>query len=281
MKKENTQKIATQRAVTSFPVRRMDYQFDNTSSKYWFKNDPILTHYLTSYSTLFPEGEAYFVRSVRQLRSLVKNPILEKDIGAFIGQEAMHSKEHHAFHASAEKYNLDPAALEKITGVTLKTLEKYFPKKWNLLLTLGVEHYTAITASYMMSEAHKMISDDTIRNLWLWHSIEETEHKAVVFDIYQEIYGDDFSAYIPRVAMFTFSLILVNTLIHISLFSLIIKDKQMLNLKSWYNFFTFTSKGLSNFFPKILDFYRLDFHPNHIDETSLVNLTKSKLSLSN
>ena len=279
MKKEKKDQISPQRAITSFPVRRMDYQFENTSSKYWFNNDPILTHYLTSYSTLFPEGEAYFVRSVRQLRNQVKNPVLEKDIGAFIGQEAMHSKEHHAFHQSAEKYQLDPAALENITGATLRVLEKYFPKKWNLLLTLGIEHYTAITASYMMSEVHKKISDDTIRNLWLWHSIEETEHKAVVFDIYKELYGEELDAYIPRVAMFTFSLILVNTLIHISLISLVIKDKQILNLKSWYKFLKFSSEGLSNFLPKILDFYRFDFHPNQIDETELVNLTKSKLSL--
>ena len=81
-------------------------------------------------STLFPEGEAYFVRSVRALRHQIQdNPQLDKDIGAFIGQEAMHSKEHHAFHQSAEQFGLDPASLENATGLILKTLEKLLGKK--------------------------------------------------------------------------------------------------------------------------------------------------------
>ncbi len=61
-----------------------------------------------------PEGESYFVRSVRALRVKIKNnPKLDRDIAAFIGQEAMHSKEHHAFHLSAKQHGLDPESLEK------------------------------------------------------------------------------------------------------------------------------------------------------------------------
>ena len=98
----------------SFPVRRMDYQF-GAMPRYWYAHEPSLTHYFTGLSTLFPEGESYFVRSVRALRSkLINNPQLDKDVGAFIGQEAMHSMEHHAFHVGAEQFGLDPASLEKI-----------------------------------------------------------------------------------------------------------------------------------------------------------------------
>lgn len=280
MSKENISDVSKYRATSSFPVRRMDYQFQQTP-KYWCNNDPVYTHFFTGLSTLFPEGEAYFVRSVRHFRKQIKNPNLDKDIGAFIGQEAMHSKEHHAFHQAAEQYGLDPASLEKITGITFKTIEKYFPKKWNLLLTLGIEHYTAVLVSYMMSDVNKMITDDTIRNLWLWHSIEETEHKAVVFDLYQELYGNKLDAYIPRVLIFTFGLILVTTLTHISQISLLKKDKQIFNLSSWYSFLKFGSKSYAVFIPKFLDFYRFDFHPNDHNEIDLVELTKAKISLLN
>ena len=40
----------------SFPVRRMDFGF-NDVPRYWFANDPFLTHFLSSLSSLFPEGE--------------------------------------------------------------------------------------------------------------------------------------------------------------------------------------------------------------------------------
>ena len=280
MLSNNKPEKLTPRAVASFPVRRMDYEFSEMP-KYWCNNDPIFTHYFTGLSTLFPEGEAYFVRSVRHFRNQIKNPKLERDIGAFIGQEAMHSKEHHAFHQSAEQYDLDPASLEKITGIALKTIEKYFPKKWNLLLTLGIEHYTAVLVTYMMSDVNKLITDDTIRNLWLWHSIEETEHKAVVFDLYQEIYGTKLDAYIPRVVVYTFGLALISSLTMITHLALLKRDHQLFNLKSWKSFLKFGKTSYSIFIPKFLEFYRFDFHPNDTDESELVALTKARLSLQN
>lgn len=59
---------------------------------------------------------------------LKENEILDREIGAFIGQEAMHSKEHHAFHVSAQQYGLNPESLEKATGIVLKAIEKVFSK---------------------------------------------------------------------------------------------------------------------------------------------------------
>lgn len=269
-----------QKNVASFPVRRMDYQFKD-SPKYWCNDDPMHTHFLTALSTLFPEGEAYFVRSVRHFRNKIDNPLLDKDIGAFIGQESMHSKEHHAFHLSAQQHGLDPESLEKITGITLKAIEKVFPQKWNLLLTVGVEHYTAVLVNYMMSDVNKLMNDDTIRNLWLWHSIEETEHKAVAFDLYQELYGDKLDAYLPRIALFTFGLVLVTALTHIAQMALIVKDKQLFNFRSWKSFIKFGLKSYSIFIPRFLEFYRIDFHPNDHDESALVKLTRAKISLLN
>lgn len=52
-----------------------------------------------------------------------------------------------------------------------------------------------------MQSVNELMTDNTIRNLWLWHSVEETEHKAVAFDLYQHLYGNGLDAYIPRVAV--------------------------------------------------------------------------------
>jgi len=264
---------------TSFPVRRMDYEFDDMP-KYWCDNEPSLTHYFTGLSTLFPEGESYFVRSVRALRPRAKaNKQLDRDIGAFIGQEAMHSKEHHAFHVSAQQYGLDPESLEHVTGTILKGIESLFPEKWNLLVTVGLEHYTAVLVTTMMRSTHTYMNDETIRNLWLWHSIEETEHKAVAFDLYQYLYGEGLTAYVPRVAIFSLSLALITTLSTAYHIVLMKRDGQLFNLKTWRRFAAFAQQHYKIFIPQFLDYYRTDFHPNDVDESDLVARTREMIGL--
>lgn len=269
-----------QKTPASFPVRRMDYEFQDMP-KYWCNNEPTFTHYFTGLSTLFPEGESYFVRSVRALRGQVKdNQQLDRDIGAFIGQEAMHSKEHHAFHRSAQQYGLDPESLEKTTGIILKAIERTFPKKWNLLVTVGLEHYTAVLVVEMMKDVNELMTDETIRNLWLWHSVEETEHKAVAYDMYEYLYGKGLGAYIPRVAIFTFSLAMITVLSTAYQVVLLKRDQQLLNLKSWRKFAQHGREKYKVFIPKFLDYYRFNFHPNDSDESEIVAKTKVKIGLS-
>jgi len=272
-------KTNSTRLPASFPVRRMDYNFENTP-KYWCANDPAMTHYFTGLSTLFPEGESYFVRSVRALREHAKlNEALDREISAFIGQEAMHSKEHHAFHISAQQHGMNPESLEKATGIVLKGLEKVFSKKWNLLVTVGLEHYTAVLVVSMMETVNEYMTDKTIRDLWLWHSVEETEHKAVAFDLYEYLYGNGLNAYLPRVTIFTLSLILITGLSTIYQIVLMKRDKQLSNLKTWQNFFNFAAKQYKTFIPKFFEYYRYDFHPNQTNEKDLVATTKIKLGI--
>ncbi|MFV5367795.1 metal-dependent hydrolase [Acinetobacter junii] len=272
-------KTNSTRLPASFPVRRMDYNFENTP-KYWCANDPAMTHYFTGLSTLFPEGESYFVRSVRALREHAKlNEALDREISAFIGQEAMHSKEHHAFHISAQQHGLNPECLENVTGIVLKGLEKIFSKKWNLLVTVGLEHYTAVLVVSMMETVNEYMTDKTIRDLWLWHSVEETEHKAVAFDLYEYLYGNGLNAYLPRVTIFTLSLILITGLSTIYQIVLMKRDKQLSNLKTWQNFFNFAAKQYKTFIPKFFEYYRYDFHPNQTNEKNLVATTKIKLGI--
>lgn len=263
----------------SFPVHRMDYQFE-VMPRYWFDHDPALTHYFTGLSTLFPEGESYFVRSVRALRSkLDTHSQLNKDIGAFIGQEAMHSKEHHAFHISARQFGLDPDSLENMTGTLLKFIEKRFSKKWNLLVTVGMEHYTAVLVESMMTHVHKNIIDKSIRDLWLWHSIEETEHKAVAFDLYEQIYGNNLSAYLPRITVYTFSLALITAMTFIYVSILMKRDRQLINIKSWVKLIKFARQEYPIFIPKFLQYYRFNFHPNQSHENEIVQVAKQLIGL--
>ncbi len=131
----------------------------------------------------------------------------------------------------------------------------------------------------MMQSVNELMTDSTIRNLWLWHSIEETEHKAVAFDLYQHLYGNGLSAYLPRITVFTLSLFLITGFSTIYQFILMKRDRQLLNFKSWGKFFSFANKQYRTLIPKFFDYYRFDFHPNQTDEKDLVASTKIKIGL--
>ena len=262
------------------PVRNADFGFADIP-KYWFNRDPLFTHYFTGLSTLFPEGEAFFVRSVRKLRARVRgNEELDSRIGAFIGQEAMHSREHEAFHVSAQKHGLDPKSLEAWTGKILGFMERNFSEKSQLLITTALEHYTAVLVVEMMKDIHEMMDDKNVRDLWLWHSIEETEHKSVAYDMYEYLYGKGWTSYFSRVSMYVLSLSTITVVSLVYAFVLMKRDGQLLNMNSYRRFLPFALRSYVRFAPKFLAYLRPGFHPDDYNDDMLVDKTKKMIGIS-
>jgi uncharacterized protein len=175
----------------SITPRRMGFTFEGLEEQpYWFDNDPVLTHVLNVMSLTFPDGERFFVDSVRALRDQAKGPDRQKDISGFIGQEAMHSLEHQAFNDLFAEGQYDDI-VDHALAVTRKLLagaRKYMSQQQQLAATAGLEHITAILADAILRRpdlVEKM--HPSVRNLWVWHAIEETEHKAVAYDLYKDV----------------------------------------------------------------------------------------------
>ena len=191
------------RAGASFPVRRMNFDFDQVP-EYWMDGSAGLTHFMTGLSALFPDGEKLFIDAVRAVRyhpTIKDNAELQKEISAFIGQEAMHTQEHVNFNASAQKYGHDVRSLEQITGRYIQFALKNFSKivkpfgmtreMVDLTATTALEHFTATIASELLRNKHiqDLMTDETMSYMWFWHAVEENEHKAVAYDVYESVFG--------------------------------------------------------------------------------------------
>lgn len=183
------------RATVKQPIRprRMNFAYQGMeATEYWFDQDPLLTHFMNVLSITFPDGERFFVDAVRALRDQVEDPERQKDISGFIGQEAMHSLEHKAFNDLVAGKGYE-ALCERALGVTQRLLagaRKHLSAKEQLAATAGLEHITAILADTILQRADMVEKmDPSVRPLWVWHAIEETEHKAVAFDLYQDVDG--------------------------------------------------------------------------------------------
>ncbi len=100
--------------------------------------------------------------------------------------------------------------------------------------------------------------------VWRWHAIEETEHKAVCFDAYEQVLGKGVQAYGLRVGAFVVANLLFWSLFVPFYTVMVARGGGLLNLKGWGRVFnlTFGRPGvLRRALPDWLDFFRPGFHP--------------------
>src|SRR5207302_9783829 len=71
--------------------------------------------------------------------------------------------------------------------------ERHQSEKANLAVTAALEHYTATLAETLLTDpdGRAGIGHDGVRYLLMWHALEESEHKAVAFDVYKRMGGTE------------------------------------------------------------------------------------------
>lgn len=264
----------------SFPVRRMDFGFDDVP-RHWFHDDPFLTHFLSNLSSLFPEGEFFFVTSMRNIRDQISDPVMQKEISAFIGQEAMHSKEHKVFNDYATAHGIDVDYFHRRVGKLLKFGHKILSHKQQLAVTCALEHFTATIASQLMKRTdwNERMNHPTMRKMWLWHAVEESEHKSVCYDAYDRLYKN---SYATRSGMMVVAMVILAAVVADQQVRLMKQDGQLFNLKSWALGLTslFGRKGfITEVIPELFDYFRPGFHPEDYDTEALEKKYKDMLAL--
>jgi hypothetical protein len=172
-------------------VRRPGIDHEQPLPRYFVAGDPMRSHIAAMLSSVFPEGEDFFVRSVRAYRDRIDDPELSKQVKGFIGQEAIHGREHRDFNEQLATLGYPTLAVDRIVKRGLALLAKIAPKSTQLAVTAALEHYTATLAEALLRDdaARAEFTTDEARALFTWHALEETEHKSVAFDVYQAVSG--------------------------------------------------------------------------------------------
>lgn len=262
----------------SFPVRRMDFSFSETP-KYWWDGQPFMTHFMNNLSSLFPYGEKFFVDSVRAVRERIQDPQLQKDVSAFIGQEAMHSKEHAAYNEYADEHGIDLERLELRIKHLLGAISKVTTKKHQLAITCALEHFTATMAEQLLKrdDLSGQMKSEKMYTLWMWHAIEENEHKAVAYDVYQQVYG----GYFTRTAVMLLTTVTFLGVIGGFQIHLLRRDGQLFNWRSWKHGLGVLLHPRRGYFTQLirpwLDYFRPGFHPLDHDTKALESRWKEQL----
>ena len=65
-------------------------------------------------------------------------------------------------------------------------VKKTLPKGGALLVTCALEHFTAILAHALLEDPSELEgADPAYQRMWMWHALEECEHKAVAYDVFR------------------------------------------------------------------------------------------------
>ena len=155
--------------------------------------DIVMSHILSVLSSVFPDGEDFFVRSVRAAADDITDPALAKDVEGFIGQESMHGREHRMLNDKLAELGYPTREIGRYVRVVTAFRERFQGKKGNLGFTAALEHYTAALAENLLGheEARLEIGHPGFRYLLMWHALEESEHKAVAFDVFRTVGGTE------------------------------------------------------------------------------------------
>jgi uncharacterized protein len=227
-----------------------------------------------SMSLVFPEGERFFIRSVKHFASQINDAALSQDVKNFIGQEAQHGKLHEIFNKAVlgHEYNIEPF-LKWYKNTMFDLVETYAVKilgpKLALSVTAAAEHFTATWAAHGLSSGYleEHINDQQLLDFMQWHALEEIEHKHVAFDVLQEI--DD--SYMLRAAGMLFCAVLLPFVISAAFVSLVAQARNMDIFSFLRDGFAESRDGgiVSSFLPAILEYLKPGFHPSDHDDYAL------------
>ncbi|MCU1355690.1 MAG: hypothetical protein JWM89_1108 [Acidimicrobiales bacterium] len=262
------------------PTRRISFEesLQHLPKHFAADGDLILSHLAASLSSVFPDGEDFFVRSVRHYRGQLTDPELKRQVAGFIGQEATHGREHRALNDRLQELGYPTKQFERVTRVALATRERLLPASSSLAATAALEHFTATLAEMILSddEAQRLFGDDEVRNLFLWHALEESEHKAVAFDVYKAVGGGE------RLRVFTMNMLRFGFVFGMALQVVIslLGDKatyQRGRLRASWRQFRRSPIMSRELWEQLKDYNRPDFHPDDRDTSELVETWRERL----
>ena len=167
--------------------RKLAHRFTDVP-RHWFGGLAVPTHIANGVNLLFPAGERFFVRSVYHYLEHIDDPALRAAIKGFGGQEGRHARAHEDFFDTlrVQGYEID-RFLRAYEWLSYTLLERAAPPALRLAATAAAEHFTAIMAEGITTEAAFDTAHPALRQLLLWHAAEELEHKSVAYDVLQAV----------------------------------------------------------------------------------------------
>jgi predicted metal-dependent hydrolase len=252
-------------------VRRLQVDLKTPLQRHWCGGDAFRTALFNALSMSFPAGEQLFIDSVRMGVAALDDAAQlrwQDELAGFVGQEATHRHVHAQFnrHLTAQGLvNRWEARIAKRRARLLEPLQGVRRVRAHLGVTAATEHFTAVFAEWLLTHPQALDgAEPRLRDLWLWHSSEELEHRSTAFDLYRAAGGNElWRRRLFRIVSTHFAFdLLRQTLLNLW------RDGTLLRIGTWRSAWrTLFARGglLRESFGPWRAYLRSDFHPAQAD----------------
>jgi predicted metal-dependent hydrolase len=179
--------------MTDLVVRKMPFEFDGAPFLFNPANPAfsVMLNAITFQSIGF---EKYICKTMNAAEKLVNDPAMSAEIRAFNAQEMVHSQAHRK-HAKAliEAY----PGLQEALDLSIAEYDRLFEErdlKFHLAYCANIEATFAPLFGTIIDHRDLLFAggDPRVSSLFLWHFVEEMEHKASAHMIYDHIVRNPF-----------------------------------------------------------------------------------------
>lgn len=264
---------------TKLALRNIKFDFRQNRKKYWYDNNPVKTLYANTITASIPYGEKFIFLSVRLLLKDLKDKSFRKKVWQFSQQEANHSREHLRLYRQLVKpfyprLKLNKRGLYKVS----QGIAWLVGRKIHFSTIAAIEHFTATTSEmYLLHPELFNGMEEQFHLLWLWHFVEEVEHRAISFDILTHIR----SGYVHRIIGFFLGSIFIAASLIGPFVHMAIHDKLY---RSWgfykevYYFFWRREGIIKKAIVPYLQFLLPHYHPNRYIKLDMLNHYQEKIN---
>lgn len=176
-------------------VRKLEIDLAGGFGRHWHGGDAFRTQFHNALSMSFPVGEQAFIDSVRDAVKLLPptadHALMQETVQQFAGQEATHRHIHGLYNAHLDRQGLVNTWQHRAAARLARAKAMKMDPRHLLAITAAYEHLTAVLAEHVLLRDRTLDdAEAAMRTLWRWHAAEETEHRAVAFDLYAAVGGN-------------------------------------------------------------------------------------------
>lgn len=239
-------------------------QQNSKIKKFWFHDNVFKSSFFDAGSALVSDAERFVVDTVKLARPHLKDNELKSRADCLMHEETMHSEVHDAYNEMLRNEGYKFEAVLNFEKWLMGLFQKHCSLRTRLAMCVCIEHFTATMAKQLLErDVFYDKIDVRMKKVWVWHALEELDHRSTAFDVYTALGG----GYVRRSALMLFMTVLHLSLHGAALIAFLAQNGALFRRKTFAEGFAFTlgKEGLHrNVIGHWFTFFKFRFHPGHI-----------------